>query len=44
MTKTTGWHIHHIVEKVKGGSNELSSLVLLPPNYHRKLHVLPSTI
>ncbi|MBU2893667.1 HNH endonuclease [Colwellia sp. D2M02] len=38
ITKTTGGNIHHIVERVKGGSNELSNLVLLHPNYHRQLH------
>ena len=38
ITRTTGWNIHHIVEKVKGGSNELSNLVLLHPNCHRQLH------
>lgn len=39
ITKTTGWNIHHIFERVKGGSNELSNLVLLHPNCHRQLHV-----
>jgi len=38
ITKTTGWNIHLIVERVKGGSNELSNLVLLHPNCHRQLH------
>ncbi|MGL1957305.1 MAG: HNH endonuclease [Colwellia sp.] len=31
ITKTTGWNIHHIVEKVKGDSDEMSNLVLLHP-------------
>ncbi len=39
ITKETGWNIHHIVERVKGGSDELSNLVLLHPNCHRQLHV-----
>ena len=38
ITKATEWNIHHIVEKVKGGSDELSNLVLLHPNCHRQLH------
>jgi len=38
ITKSTEWNIHHIVEKVKGGSDELSNLVLLHPNCHRQLH------
>ena len=40
ITKETGWNIHHIVERVKGGGNELSNLVLLHPNCHRQLHNL----
>lgn len=39
ITKETGWNVHHIVEKVKGGSDELDNLVLLHPNCHRQLHV-----
>ena len=39
ITKETEWNIHHIVEKVKGGSDELDNLVLLHPNCHRQLHV-----
>ncbi|MCH2058750.1 MAG: group II intron reverse transcriptase/maturase [Thalassotalea sp.] len=38
ITKETGWNIHHIVERVKGGGDELSNLVLLHPNCHRQLH------
>lgn len=38
ITKETEWNIHHIVERVKGGSDELSNLVLLHPNCHRQLH------
>ena len=38
ITKTTGWNIHHIVERVKGGSDEMSNLVLLHPNCHRQHH------
>ncbi|UAA38346.1 group II intron reverse transcriptase/maturase [Paraneptunicella aestuarii] len=38
ITKETGWHIHHIVERVNGGSDKLSNLVLLHPNCHRQIH------
>ena len=38
ITKETGWNIHHIVERVKGGSDDMSNLVLLHPNCHRQLH------
>jgi RNA-directed DNA polymerase len=44
ITKTTEWNIHHIVEKVKGGSDEMSNLVLLHPNCHRQLHVAKDRI
>lgn len=37
ITKTTGWNVHHIVEKIKGG-DEMSNLILLHPNCHRQLH------
>ncbi|MCF6438426.1 HNH endonuclease [Pseudoalteromonas luteoviolacea] len=40
ITKETGWNIHHIMERVKGGSDELSNLVLLYPNCHRQLHLI----
>lgn len=39
ITFETEWNIHHIVEKVKGGSDELDNLVLLHPDCHRQLHV-----
>lgn len=38
ITHETGWNIHHIVEKHKGGSNSLEHLVLLHPNCHGQLH------
>ncbi|WP_299790606.1 group II intron reverse transcriptase/maturase [uncultured Shewanella sp.] len=38
ITKETGWNVHHIVERVKGGSDEMDNLVLLHPNCHRQLH------
>ncbi|MDF2177885.1 group II intron reverse transcriptase/maturase [Aliiglaciecola sp. CAU 1673] len=39
ITKETGWNIHHVVDRVMGGSDKLSNLVLLHPNCHRQLHV-----
>ncbi|MEC8298504.1 MAG: group II intron maturase-specific domain-containing protein, partial [Pseudomonadota bacterium] len=38
ITKETGWNIHHVIERVKGGSDKLSNLVLLHPNCHRQHH------
>ncbi len=38
ITKETGWHIHHIVYRVYGGTDNLSNLLLLHPNCHRQAH------
>ncbi|WP_083881992.1 HNH endonuclease [Paraglaciecola polaris] len=38
FTKEVGWNVHHAVERVKGGSNRLSNLVLFHPICHRQLH------
>ena len=38
ILKETGWNIHHILEKARGGSDALSNLVLLHPNCHRQIH------
>ncbi len=38
ITQDTGWNIHHVVERCKGGSDKLDNLVLLHPNCHRMLH------
>ena len=42
ITQDTGWNIHHVVERCKGGSDRLDNLVLLHPNCHRQIHVLLS--
>ena len=38
ISKETSWHLHHILKKVNGGSDELSNLVLAHPNCHRQIH------
>ncbi len=38
ITKETGWHVHHIVYRVYGGTDNLSNLLLLHPNCHRQVH------
>jgi RNA-directed DNA polymerase len=38
ITELTGWHNHHIVWKVKGGSDRDENRVLLHPNCHRQVH------
>ena len=40
ITKTTGWHVHHILPKAQGGMDNLANLVLLHPNCHRQAHHL----
>ena len=38
ITKETGWHIHHVVKRSEGGSDQTSNLQLLHPNCHRQHH------
>ena len=40
ITKLTGWHSHHIVRRVDGGSEWLSNRLLLHPQCHNKVHSL----
>ena len=36
----TGWHDHHLIYKVNGGSDALSNRVLLHPVCHNRVHAL----
>ncbi len=38
ITKETGWHVHHILPRVQGGTDAMQNLVLLHPNCHRQVH------
>ena len=38
ITKQTGWHNHHLVERSNGGSDKAENRVLLHPNCHRQVH------
>jgi len=38
ITKTTGWHAHHIVWRSKGGSDKAANRVLLHPDCHQRVH------
>ena len=38
ITKLTGWHNHHIVKRVLGGSDRNENRVLLHPECHRQVH------
>ncbi len=40
ITKQTGWHSHHIIWRVKGGSDKAENRVLLHPTCHRQVHSL----
>ena len=37
-TPQTGWHRHHLVWRVQGGSDRADNQVLLHPNCHRQVH------
>lgn len=38
LTKESGWHVHHIVRRVDGGSNHRGNLVMVHPNCHYQIH------
>lgn len=38
VNKETGWHDHHVIRRVDGGSNALSNRTLLHPNCHALVH------
>lgn len=38
ITKQTGWHSHHIVWRVHGGSDGMKNRVLLHPTCHKQVH------
>lgn len=38
ITKITGWHSHHIIHRVHGGTDGNTNRVLLHPNCHKQVH------
>lgn len=40
ITKATGWHVHHIIRRVDGGSNAASNLTMVHPTCHAQIHNL----
>ena len=38
ITKETGWHVHHVLPKAQGGTDDQANLMLLHPNCHRQIH------
>ena len=39
ITKESGWNIHHLVERAKGGKDTADNCVLLHPICHQQVHV-----
>jgi RNA-directed DNA polymerase len=40
ITKESGWNIHHIIWRSKGGNDGMTNRVLLHPECHRQVHSL----
>jgi RNA-directed DNA polymerase len=38
VTRETGWDIHHVIPRAKGGGDRLSNLEMLHLNCHRQHH------
>jgi RNA-directed DNA polymerase len=38
LTLDEGWHVHHLLWRSHGGTDEIDNLVLLHPNCHRQVH------
>jgi RNA-directed DNA polymerase len=38
ITRETGWHIHHVIQRTHGGSDKVSNLRLLHPTCHHQHH------
>jgi RNA-directed DNA polymerase len=38
ITKESGWHVHHVLPKAQGGTDNQANLMLLHPNCHRQIH------
>src|SRR5262249_40512344 len=41
ITRITRWHVHHLVQRVNGGTDASSNLCLLHPTCHRQHHNNP---
>nr|WP_172689222.1 group II intron reverse transcriptase/maturase [Enterobacter cloacae]AQX35370.1 group II intron reverse transcriptase/maturase [Enterobacter cloacae] len=40
ITPETGWHVHHIIRRVVGGTDDNSNLCLVHPVCHSQIHAL----
>ena len=39
ITKETEWHVHHIIQRVDGGKDGSTNLIMAHPNCHSQIHV-----
>lgn len=44
ITQGTGWHVHHVIWRSRGGSDGCSNLVMLHPNCHRQIHAKEQSV
>ena len=44
LSEETGWHDHHLIHRVAGGSDSLSNRVLLHPVCHARVHANGLTV
>lgn len=38
ITSESGWHVHHMIRRTDGGSNENSNLLMVHPTCHNQIH------
>ncbi|EJQ8147184.1 group II intron reverse transcriptase/maturase [Salmonella enterica subsp. enterica serovar Newport] len=38
ITSESGWHVHHMIRRTDGGSNENSNLMMVHPTCHNQIH------
>jgi RNA-directed DNA polymerase len=38
LTLEASWHVHHLLWRSRGGTDEVANLTLLHPNCHRQVH------
>lgn len=44
LDQEVGWHIHHLLPRADGGSDEVANLVLLHPVCHQQVHSLKLSV
>ncbi|MBA1445565.1 MAG: group II intron reverse transcriptase/maturase [Chromatiales bacterium] len=38
ITKESGWNVHRLIQRVDGGKDNITNLVMLHPNCHKQVH------